>query len=62
MAHRIILGEDYEGIKKGQMRVVTSTKLKQMIEDKIKFTNRIVSGTSTRKIEFEKKEKQVKSK
>ena len=60
MAHRIVLGQDFEGYKKGNSIVVRPSKLKQMVKDNIKFTNRLTSVTGTRQIEFEQKEKKSK--
>ncbi len=57
MAHRIILGQDFEGFKKGNEIVVRPSKLKEMIKNKIQFTNRLVSGTAVRAIGFEQVKK-----
>ena len=62
MAIRIILDQDFENWKKGQVILVTSTKHKKMVSDKIRFKNRISSVTGVRNIEFEQKEKPKKSK
>lgn len=61
MAIRIILEQEHEGYSIGKELLITSTKLKQMQKDKIKFRTRLVSGTGTRKYEFEKPEKTPKT-
>ena len=52
--HKIKLLEDFGNDKNGDVITVTSTKLKRIQSNKIKYVNRIVAGTGTAVYHFEK--------
>lgn len=57
MAHRVVLEEDFEDIKKGVLVTITTTKLTRIQKAKIKYTARLKSGVGRREYKFEKPKK-----